>query len=153
MSLDSLVTTIHVLGGATFAVTATLMQTVVGPAMARIPAGAPKAEAAGVIQSRARLAMDIIIVIQSVTAVYLLFTRWEMISASGWLMAKITFGAVALTMALLLHFYWRGKKARLKAAGETVRFEALSSWTLKMEKVVLVAAPAAFIMGVILGHF
>ncbi|MDH5508789.1 MAG: hypothetical protein OEZ32_00350 [Nitrospinota bacterium] len=152
MSLDSLVTTLHILGGAAFAVTVALMQTVLGPAMARIPAGERKTEAVAIIQGRARLAMDIVIVIQSLTAAYLLLTRWEMISASLWLMTKISIGTVALATALLLHFYWRGKKARLKAAGEAQRFEALSSWTLKMEGVVLAAAPTAFIMGVILGH-
>lgn len=152
MTLDSIITVVHILGGAAFAVTIILMQTVVSPAMAKIPAGQPKAMAAEIIQGRARLAMDIVILLQSATALYLLATKWNMIWASFWLGAKVAAGATALFTASLLHFYWRGKKARLKQAGETGKFEALSAFTLKMEKVALVLAPTAFVMGIIWGH-
>ena len=152
ISADSAIFTIHVLAGAAFGVTVPLMQLVVNPAMAKIPAGEPKALAAAVIQSRARVAVDIIILIQILTALYLLAARWSMIGQSPWLMAKITLGATALVIAGLLHFYWRGKKTRLKAQGKDEEFSALSAWTMKMEKIVLVTVPATWIMGVIWSH-
>jgi len=150
--LDSLALIIHIAVGAVFGVTIVLMQTTVGPAMARIPAGGPKSQAAAIIQGRARLAMDIAIIIQTATAVYLAVTRWGMIGQSPLLMTKVTFGIMALAAANLLHFYWRGKKARLKAAGRTEEFEALSSFTLKMEKIPLVTAPVTLILGIAWGH-
>ena len=150
--MDHLLFTIHALAGAAFGVMVLAMQLVVNPAMAKIPAGEPKNLAAAVIGSRARVAVDILIVLQTLTAMYLLHARWAMIAASPWLMAKVTAGATALALANLLHFYWRGKKLRLKAAGKTEEFNALSAFTMKMEKIVLMTVPAAWIMGVLWSH-
>ncbi|VAX21921.1 hypothetical protein MNBD_NITROSPINAE03-48 [hydrothermal vent metagenome] len=151
-NIDSFMVFLHVVVGAIFAITVTVVQLVVGPAMARIPAGEGKLRAVAVIQGRAARAMDIAIILQSLTAIYLLITRWEMISASSYLHVKISLGIIALVTANLLHFYWRGKKQRLKAEGKMDEFKALAGRTLFFEKVVLVTAPATFLMGVAFNH-
>jgi len=151
-SVDSFIVFLHIVVGAIFAITVTVVQLVVGPAMARIPAGDDKLKAAAVIQGRARPAMDIAIILQTLTAIYLLVTRWDMIGASVYLHIKISLGIIALVIANLLHFYWRGKKVRLKAEGRIEEFKALAGRALLFEKVVLVTAPATFLMGVAFNH-
>ncbi|VAX20608.1 hypothetical protein MNBD_NITROSPINAE04-2543 [hydrothermal vent metagenome] len=151
-NIDGFIVFLHVVVGAIFAITVTVVQLVVAPAMKQIPAGEGKLKAVAVIQGRAARAMDIAIILQSLTAVYLLITRWEMISASAYLHVKISLGIIALVTANLLHFYWRGKKARLKAEGKMDEFKALAGRTLFFEKVVLVTAPATFLMGVAFNH-
>lgn len=151
-TIDTLLLFIHIAFGAVFAVTVTLMQTTVGPAMSRIPAGDEKAQAVGILQSRAHRAMDIVIIVMTITALYLIVARWEIIGASVWLMIKITFGVITLAIANLLHFYWRGKKKKLKSARRQDEFTALSRKTLMFEKVVLMGAPITFLMGVAFNH-
>lgn len=151
-NIDSFILFLHVVVGAIFAITVTVVQLVVGPAMSKIPAGADKLKAVAVIQGRARPAMDIAIILQTLTATYLLITRWDMIGGSVYLHIKVSLGIIALVMANLLHFYWRGKKVRLKAEGKIEQFKALAARTLSFEKVVLVTAPAAFLMGVAFNH-
>ncbi len=151
-SVDSFIVLIHVIVGAVFAIGVAFMQTITGPAMSRIPAGEDKMKAAAIIQGRAQPAMDTAIIVQSLTAIYLLVTRWDMIGASVFFLVKISFGIIALVTANLLHFHWRGKKRRLKAAGKTDEFKNLSARTLKFEKLVLVTAPLAFILGVVFNH-
>ena len=151
-TIDTLLLFLHIVFGAVMAVTVTLMQTTVGPAMAKIPAGDEKLLAVGILQRRAHRAMDIAIIVMTITAFYLAVTRWEMIGASVWLTVKVTFGIITLIVANLLHFYWKGKKKRLKATGRTEEFKALAAKTLMFEKVVLIGAPIAFLMGVIFNH-
>ncbi|HEB71518.1 MAG TPA: hypothetical protein ENI77_02740 [Nitrospirae bacterium] len=150
--IDSFILFLHVIAGAIFAITVTVVQLVVGPAMKQIPAGAEKLKAVAILQGRVQPAMDTAIILQSLTAIYLLITRWEMISASAYLHVKISMGIIALVTANLLHFYWRGKKVRLKAEGKMDQFKALAGRTLLFEKVVLVTAPATFLMGVAFNH-
>ena len=149
---NALILFIHIAFGAVLAVTVMLMQTTVGPAMAKIPAGDEKTEAVAILQSRAHKAMDIVIIVMTITALYLIVARWEMIGASVWLMVKITFGIITLTVANLLHFYWKGKKKRLKQEGRTEEFTALSAKTMMFEKIVLVGAPITFLMGIAFNH-
>lgn len=150
--MDSVIVFIHVICGAAFAVTMTVQQLVVGPAMSVIPAGPEKRKAAGIVQGRARTAMDVAIIIQVVTSVILFMTRWDMIAASHLLHMKMFLGVIALTFASLLHFYWRGKKRRLKERGETEKFSALGRRTLIIEKFVLAAALLTFLLGVGFNH-
>jgi len=151
-NIDSFILFLHVVVGAIFAITVTVVQLVVGPAMKQIPAGAEKLKAVAILQGRVQPAMDTAIILQSLTAIYLLITRWEVISASAYLHVKISLGIIALVTANLLHFYWRGKKVRLKAEGKMDQFKALAGRTLLFEKVVLVTAPATFLMGVAFNH-
>ena len=153
MSVDHIIFITHALAGAAFGVMVLVMQTVINPAMAKIPAGEPKNQAGAIVVGRARLAVDILIVGQTITAFYLLATRWSLIGGHPWLMAKVALGGTALALANLLHFYWRGKKMRLKAAGKTEEFAALAAFTMRLEKIVLIAVPGAWIMGVIWSHF
>lgn len=151
-TIDSFILFLHIVVGAIFAITVMVVQLVVGPAMSRIPAGDDKQKAAAVIQNRARRAMDVAIILQSLTATYLLITRWDMIGASVYLHIKVSLGIITLVIANLLHFYWRGKKLRLKAEEKMDEFKALAARTLTFEKVILVTAPATFLMGVAFNH-
>jgi len=150
--LDEVVVFIHVICGAAFVVTMAMMQLVVGPAMSRLPASEDKLKVVAVIQGRAQPAMDIVIIILIVTAAYLVTSKWALVAANHWLHIKLSFGAFALTLAALLHFYWRGKKKRLKTEGLTEQFQALSKRTMTLEKVVLVTAWITFLMGVAFNH-
>ncbi len=151
--MDGFIVSLHVIVGITFAVTVLLMQAVVGPAMSRLQAGDAKQKAVSIIQGRAQPAMDSAIIIQSITSIYLIHSRWEMIGASMLLSVKVVIGVAVLILASLLHFYWRGKKRRLKARGETGKFQALSSRTLFLEKFVPAGAWLAVVMGVVVNHF
>ena len=151
-SLDSFILFLHIVVGAFFVVNVVTILTVIGPAMSKIPAGEDKLKAGKIVQGRAQPAMDTAIIIQTLTVIYLAFTRWDVIIASEWMMVKVTFGVIALTLANLLHFYWRGQKRKLKADGKMEQFTALNSRTLFLEKIVLVTAATAFLLGVAFNH-
>jgi hypothetical protein len=151
-NVDSFILFVHIVVGAIFAITVTVVQTVVGPAMSKIPAGDDKLKAVAIIQSRARPAMDIAIILQTLTAIYLLITRWDMIGDSVYMHIKVSLGIIALVIANLLHFYWRGKKMRLKAEEKTDQFNKLAARMLQFEKVILFTAPIVFLMGVAFNH-
>lgn len=152
-TLDNVVLFLHIVFGAAFATAVLLMQLVVGPAMSKLSPGEEKQNASKVIQKRAQRAIDVVIVVMTVTAIYLAITRWDIIVGEHLLHIKITFGITALIVANLLHFYFRGKKNRLKAAGKEEAFLALSRKTLFLEKFVLISVPAAFLLGVTFNHF
>jgi len=141
-----------VLGGTILVMTLVLMQLVVAPAMSKISNGEEKQLAAGVIQGRWHPVVDAAIIVQSLTAVYLMVTRWELIGQEHILHVKVTFGITALVMANLLHFYYRGKKRRLKTAGEMERLAVLSKRTATMEKVTLVTAAVTWLLAVTFNH-
>lgn len=143
---------LHILGGTIFVMTLIIMQIVVAPAMGKVPAGEGKAAAQGVIQKRWVPVIDTVIIIQSVTAPIILIERWDMIAASPLLHVKITFGVIALVLANLLHFYWRGKKQKLKREGKTEEFKKLNRLTMFLEKATLVCAAAAFVLAVSFNH-
>ncbi len=143
---------IHVLTGAIFVMTLVIMQIVVGPAMGKVPASEGKTAAQGVIQKRWVPVIDAAIIIQSVTALIILIERWDMIAASPLLHVKITFGIIALVLANLLHFYWRGKKQKLKREGKTEEFKKLNQLTMFLEKAALVFAVATFVLAVSFNH-
>jgi len=150
--MENYVVFVHAILGAAFVMTMTVMQGVVGPAMKRMANCPDKALGAAVIQARAQKAMDIVIALMIVTVLYMLHAKWELIRPNPLLHTKISFGLTALTLAALLHFYWRGKKRRLKEAGETARFESLSRMTLALEKVVLACAWVAFLLAIGFNH-
>jgi len=87
-----------------------------------------------------------------VTALFFMVTRWEWIAASTILHVKVTTGIIALSFANVLHFYFRGKKRRLKAAGETEKLSRTNKLTQVMEKVVLVTGAATFLLALFLNH-
>ncbi len=150
--MDSLIVYIHIVCGMLFGVTLIIMQLVTGPAMGKIKPGEDKEQAVAIIQGRAHITMDIVIVIQSITVIYLLITRWDMIGANLTLHIKSTLGITALVLANLLHFYWRGKKRRLKAEGAMEQFQALSRRTMNIERVVLVCAALTILLAVGFNH-
>ncbi len=151
--MSELVTVVHMLCGAAFAVTLVIMQLGVGPAMGKILPSPGKEHAVKIIHGRIRLSTDIIIILMIATATYLLMVKQEIIFWSIWLQVKITLGGLAIIIGALLHFYWRGKKRKLKKAGKDDEHKALTKRTLMYEKVVLVLANFAWIMAVFYNHF
>jgi hypothetical protein len=128
------------------------MQTVFAPALSNIAAGEAKNNAMNVIKTRLHTAIDIVIILQIITAMYLLHARSQMIAHNPLLMAKAGFGIVALGTAGYLHFYLRGKKIRTKQAGDMPLFSSLSARSLWLEKVVLLCAPIAYLIAVYFNH-
>ncbi len=143
---------LHIVCGAIFAMTLIIMQVVVGPALAKLPPGEGKQAAQLVVQTRWHPLVDVVIITLTITALFLAFSRWEMIAAEHYFHLKVATGVTALTLANLLHFYFRGKKRKLKADGETEKFDKMSRLTTMMERVALVTGPFAFLMGILWNH-
>jgi len=153
MYLNDIAVFAHVISGTILVMTLVIMQLVIGPAMARLTNGDEKKSAVSVIQRRWHPVVDAVIIVQSVTALYFLVTRWQIIGTTPILHFKVTFGIIALVCANALHFYYRGFKRRLSATGQKERLARINKLTRYMEKVVLVTGVSAFLLGVIFNHF
>lgn len=151
-SFDPLFLVIHVVCGSILAVVVVVMQTVFAPALANITAGNEKNSAMNVIKTRLHTTIDIVIILQIVTAMYLLHARSHLIGQNPILMVKAGFGILALGTAGYLHFYLRGKKMRTKQAGDMALFASLSARSFWLEKIVLVCAPTAYFIAVYFNH-
>ena len=129
-----------------------IMQLVVGPALGKLSAGPEKDAALAVIQGRWRPVIDTTIVILTITALYLLITKWGLIAFNPLLLVKISFGLMTLFLANLLHFYFRGVKRRLTAKGKTDSLADINRLTLIMERVALVTGAITFLLGLTFNH-
>jgi uncharacterized membrane protein len=143
---------LHVLFGVVLAMTLVIMQLVINPALANIPAGIEKQNFAAVVQRRWHPVVDSAIVVLTLTALFFLHGRWAEIVASPILPFKVTTGIITLTCANLLHFYFRGKKRRLKAAGETEKLAKTSALTAKLEKVALIFGATTLVLALSYNH-
>ena len=152
MDIYGLAVFIHVIGGVILVMTLVIMQLVVTPAMSKLPAGPEKQSAALVIQTRWHPVVDVVIITQTVTAIYFIVSQWQWIVVSHILHIKMAFGIVTLLLANLLHFYFRGKKRRLKAEGKTESLQKTVTLTGRMEKVVLIAGAVTFLLALFLNH-
>ncbi len=152
MTVYALAVFAHILGGTILVMTLVIMQLVVGPAAARMTNAQDKKLIGTAIRTRWHPVVDAAIIVQSVTALYFMVTRWEWIASSVILHVKVTTGIITLLFANALHFYFRGKKRRLKAAGETEKLLRANKLTLVMEKVVLVAGVATYLLALFLNH-
>jgi len=143
---------VHVLCGVLLAMTLIIMQLVVNPAMAKIPAGDGKLQAAAVIQGRWHPVVDGAIILLTATALLFFTVRWDEIVASHILHLKVTTGIITLTAASLLHFYFRGVKKRLKANGETEKLAKVNTFTSKLEKTALIFGFLTFLSALFYNH-
>ena len=143
---------LHVLFGVVLAMTLIIMQLVINPALANIPAGADKQNFAAVVQKRWHPVVDIAIIVLTLTALFFLHARWAEIIASSILPIKAITGIIALSCANLLHFYYRGKKRKLKAAGETEKLAKATALTTKLEKVALIFGATTFLLALFYNH-
>ncbi len=150
--MDNLIVVTHIVCGAVLFMTAIIMQLVTGPALSRTDDGEGKRSAQEYIQKRWMPFVDGVIILLTLTALYLIATRMEMIGASLLLTVKVTLGATVLTLANLMHFYWRNKKRSLKESGDDDAFKNLSKQTAIYEKMILTLAPLTFLLGVIFNH-
>jgi len=152
-TIDSLILVAHIVCGAALFMTTIIMQLVMTNVMKRVPMSDGKMAAQNFIKTRWKPVVNGVIIVMTLSAFYLLSTRWYMISVTPLLHAKIFFGGLTLLLANLLHFYWPGKKRRLEKRGETAAVIRLSARTAIYEKVVLVGAATTFLLGVIFNHF
>lgn len=150
--MDNIVVVVHIIAGAVLAVVAMVMQLGVGPTLQRIPQSAEKETAVTFMKGRIQKAQDVAIILVWVTVGHLAHSRWEMIVDSPLLMTKIAFGSAALITATIMHFVVRGTKERLKRDGKMDAFRSLTRRAAPFEKIVLIGAPTAFVLGVYLGH-
>lgn len=143
---------IHVICASILVMTLVIMQLVVSPALAHIPAGEEKQRAAAVIQTRWTPVADTVIVVISITALYFLVGEWRMVVGSYVLLVKATFGIITLVCANLAHFYYRGLKRRLKAEGNADRLAGVSRFSAKLERTALIFGVFTFLLGVYFNH-
>lgn len=142
----------HIAAADIFAFTLVVMQYAVSPAMAKMPAGKEKDTAVKFLHSRWHPVVDAAIIVLSLTGFLILLLRWRIIGATFTLHWKTSFGFVALLCAGLLHFYFRGYKARLKAEGQTERLAKINKITGYMEKTALITGVLAYLAGVSFNH-
>ncbi|MFQ5433115.1 MAG: hypothetical protein ACE5EN_11505 [Nitrospinota bacterium] len=152
MTVYALAVFAHVICGAILAMTLVIMQLVVSPAAARMTNAEDKKLIGMAIQTRWHPVVDAAIIIQTVTALFFMVTRWEWIGSSTILHVKVTTGIITLSFANALHFYYRGKKRRLKAAGEVEKLSKTNKRTQVMEKVVLVMGVTTYLLALLLNH-
>lgn len=150
--MDSLVVVIHIIAGAFLAIIAPTMQLAIGPGLKKMPPSPGKEAGVAFLKKRVQTTQDVVIVVMLLTVGHLLHSRWEMIGGNHLLETKILFGGAALVVAAFLHFYYRGKKERVKASGDADGFARMNALSAKLEKVVLIGAPTAFLLGVWFGH-
>ncbi|GMT42789.1 MAG: hypothetical protein IEMM0002_1200 [bacterium] len=153
MDLSDLAVFAHVICGTVLVMTVVMMQLVVGPSMAGITDARQKKSTVAGIQKRWHPVVDAAIIIQTITGLFFIITRWHVIGTTTILHFKVTFGLIALFCANLLHFYYRGLKRRLAAKGQTDRLARVNRLTGYMEKIVLVTAGITFLLGVTYNHF
>ena len=128
------------------------MQLIVGPAVSVLPDSKDKKNLTDKLKKRRIPVMDGAIIVQILTAMYLVYSRWNMIISEPIMRVKALFGAIALTLAFLTHFYYRNKKNQLEKAGEQAALSLLNKRTKVMEKAVLVCGFIAYILGIYFNH-
>ena len=152
MSIYSVAVFAHIIGGTILVMSLVIMQLVVGPAASKITDVESKKNVMAAIQGRWHPVVDVAIVVQSVTAIFFMVTQWEWIAGSTILHVKVTTGIITLSIANALHFYFRGKKQRLKAAGDMDKLLRANKLTQVMEKIALVAGAITFLLALFLNH-
>ena len=150
--LESVILYLHIIAGFTLLAFTSIMQLIVGPAMSKISASDEKKGALNVLKKRRQPIVDTAIIIQTVTGVHFLHSRWALIIDSPLLLVKVFFGVVALSIANLLHFYFRRKKVKLLERGETDRLAKLQAILSKLEKVVLISVAITALLAVYYNH-
>jgi len=151
-NLYGIVVVIHLMAASTLVMTLVIMQLVVSVALSKITNQEDKQNAMAVIQTRWHPVVDIAIILLTLTGPYLLMINWSLIGTDLYLHVKVAFGLATLIIANLLHFYFRGKKRRLKANGEMERLQKMSKLTGRLERIALYVGVVAFLMGITYNH-
>lgn len=149
---DELVVFLHIICGTILVITLLIMQLAIGPALAKIPGGKEKKDALAVIHRRWRPVVDIAIIILTLSALYLLFTRWIMIVSMPLFYIKLPFAVITLFLANALHFYYRRVKQKLIAQGKKERLDNVNRLTMMMERIALVTGTITFLLGISFNH-
>jgi len=150
--MDSFVVFMHVIAGTIIVSMSSIMQLIVGPAVSLLPEGLDKKRLTEKLAKRRIPIMDSAIMIQMTSAIYLLYSRWVMISLEPVMIAKACCGFIGLSLAFSAHFYFRGKKKKLQAEGRLSELKTLNEKTRFIEPLVLVLASCAYFLGVFFNH-
>lgn len=150
--MDSFIIFVHIIAGTVLVSMSAIMQLIIGPAVTSLPENKDKSAFQDKLKKRRIPVMDTAIVVQIITAMYLLRSRWNMIITEPVMRVKVVFGIIALTLAFMAHFYYRNKKNKLQAAGNKVEITAINQKTRIIEKVVLVCGSVAFFLGIYFNH-
>lgn len=150
--MDSIIVLIHILAGTILVAMSSIMQLIVGPAVAVLTNNNEKKNLTEKLKKRRIPVMDGAIGIQIITAFYLLNARWNMIVSEPVLIIKVLAGITALSLAGTAHFYLRGKKNRLAKSGKTEELKILNQKTRLVEPLVLVFGSIAYFIGIYFNH-
>lgn len=142
----------HIVLGSALAFMMVFTQLILKRVMALIPESEGKAAARLVIRARVRRSMDVVIVALALTALILLVDRWGMIVASKVLLIKVHLGALALLIALTLHFGLDRFKVRYIASGNVAKVKALAVFTRALEGVVFALAWVTYLLAIYHNH-
>jgi len=150
--MDSVIIFIHVVAGTVLVSMSSIMQLIVGPAINLLPNGPEKKLVTDKLKKRRVPIMDGAIIIQILTAMYLVHARWHMIISERVMIIKGLSGIVALSLAFSAHFYFRGKKNKLQAAGKLDELNLLNKKTRFIEPLVLLFGAIAYFLGIYFNH-
>jgi hypothetical protein len=150
--MDGIVVFVHVVAGTIMVSMSSIMQLIVGPAVALLPDGKEKKLVTDKLKIRRVPIMDGAIIVQIITATYLARTRWNMILTEHVMSIKAVCGIVALSLAFAAHFYFRNKKNKLLASGMTAELKILNEKTRLIEPLVLVFGALAYFLGIYFNH-
>lgn len=123
--------------------------------MSKIKSAQDKQEAMAVIRKRAEPVMKSAILIMSISALYLIHSRWALIQASWVMSIKVLLGGSALIFANTLHFYLRKRKMKLQKSNspqDERTLKKIQTLSQVMEKTVLIGAVSAYLLGVAYNH-
>jgi len=151
-SIYGLIVFIHIICASILTLTLIIMQLVIAPALEQLPAGEQKQAVVSVIQGRWHPVVDVVILLLTLTGLYLLVVQWRLIGTTPILHIKVTFGIITLVCVNALHFYFRGFKRKLKAEGKFERLKEITRLTRLLEKTALIFGPLTFLLGVFFNH-
>jgi hypothetical protein len=150
--MNSFTIFIHIIAGTILVSLSAIMQLIVGPAVSEITDAKTKTAVNDKLKKIRIPIMDSAIVIQIITAIYLLYARWNMIETETVMQIKAVTGIAALSLASLAHFYLRGKKIRLEKANMMEELGVLNKKSRVVERFVLGFAAITYLLGVYYNH-
>ncbi|MDH4261975.1 MAG: hypothetical protein OEV78_02910 [Spirochaetia bacterium] len=150
--MDSIIVFVHIIAGTVLVSMSSIMQLIVGPAVSLLTDSNQKKLVTEKLKKRRVPVMDGAIIIQIMTAMYLVHARWNMILSEPVMRVKALSGIIALSLAFSAHFYFRNKKNKLMTAGKTAELKTLNEKTRFIEPLVLVFGAIAYVIGIYFNH-
>ncbi|MFW2331539.1 MAG: hypothetical protein ACN4E2_04510 [Nitrospinota bacterium] len=152
MSIDTLVILVHIFFGTAFLFTMIVTQLVIKDIMGLFPESEKKESAKKIMGRRIRGSMDATIIIMTITALYFLHSRLDLLFASNILFVKALVGGSALLIALFLHFVLRPIKVRAIASGNKNRMMVLNKLAPRLERTAMFFAFITVLLAIYFNH-